>query len=116
MYGAYHWLFPVASRKYILVDGNRRIVFERKMAVLPLENQAETLLREIDAHVIAKCGPSARWQEQEACSGTNSGGPVKNRGGYSHLRIGNPSLMLSRPASSCHVHAYPRSVPLYSLS
>jgi hypothetical protein len=54
MYGAYHWLFPVASRKYILVDGNRRIVFERKMAVLPLENQAETLLREIDAHVIAK--------------------------------------------------------------
>jgi peroxiredoxin len=54
MYGAYHWLFPVASRTYILIDGNRRIVFERKMAVFPLENQTETLLREIDAHVVPK--------------------------------------------------------------
>ncbi len=51
MYGAYHWLFPVASRTYVLMDGDRRIVYQEKMAVFPLDKQTETLLKEIDEHI-----------------------------------------------------------------
>jgi len=51
IFGADHWLLPVASRVYFIVDGNRRIVFKKKKALFPLKNQTETLLNAIDQHI-----------------------------------------------------------------
>ncbi|MFW5862615.1 MAG: redoxin domain-containing protein [Spirochaetota bacterium] len=48
IYDADHWLFPVASRVYIIVDKNRNIVFREDTGFSLLENQTETLLKVID--------------------------------------------------------------------
>jgi len=48
LYGAEHWLLPVAKRVYIIVDKDRRIVFYRDTGLSLLENQTETLLKGID--------------------------------------------------------------------
>jgi len=51
LYGAYHWLFPVAGRVYFLVDSDREIVFQKKQRIFPLEDQTETLMKQIDEHI-----------------------------------------------------------------
>jgi len=47
-YDADHWLFPVASRVYMIVDKNRTIVFREDTGFGRLEDQTETLLKVID--------------------------------------------------------------------
>lgn len=51
LYGAYHWLFPVAGRVYFLVDSGRKIVYHKKQKILPLKDQTETLMKQIDEHI-----------------------------------------------------------------
>lgn len=47
-YDAKHWLLPVASRIYIIIDKDRRILFRENTGFSLLENQTETLVRNID--------------------------------------------------------------------
>ena len=47
-YDAKHWLLPVASRTYIIIDKDRRILFRENTGFSLLENQTETLIRNID--------------------------------------------------------------------
>ncbi len=37
---------------HLIIDGNRRIVFERKLAVFPLENQTQKPLDRVDEHIL----------------------------------------------------------------
>ena len=48
MYDAEHWLFPVASRVYMVIDKNRNIHFREDTGFGLLENQTDTLLKVID--------------------------------------------------------------------
>ena len=50
-YDADHWLLPVASRVYIIVDRNREIIFRSDQGLSKLDNQTETLLKAIDEHI-----------------------------------------------------------------
>ena len=47
-YDAKHLLLPVASRVYIIIDKDRRILFRENTGFSLLENQTETLIRNID--------------------------------------------------------------------
>ena len=50
-YDADHWLLPVASRVYIIVDRNREIVYRSDQGLSKLDNQTETLLKQIDDQI-----------------------------------------------------------------
>ena len=45
---AKHLLLPVASRVYIIIDKDRRILSRENTGFSLLENQTETLIRNID--------------------------------------------------------------------
>jgi hypothetical protein len=51
IYDAHHWLLPVAKRVYIIVDRKRNIIFKKDMGFALLENQTETLIKEIDKSI-----------------------------------------------------------------
>lgn len=48
LYNADHWLFPAASRVYIIVNKDRKIVYRKNKGIFLLKNQTETLLKAID--------------------------------------------------------------------
>jgi peroxiredoxin len=48
VYNADHWLLPVASRVYIIVNKDRKIVHRKNKGISLLKNQTETLLKAID--------------------------------------------------------------------
>ncbi|MBA2882742.1 peroxiredoxin [Desulfosalsimonas propionicica] len=48
IYNADHWLLPVASRVYIIVNKDGRIVYRKNKGIFLLKNQTETLLQAID--------------------------------------------------------------------
>ncbi len=50
-YDADHWLLPVSKRVFILVDRNRKIVFQRDTGLAALLDQTTTLIQAIDAHM-----------------------------------------------------------------
>ncbi len=54
IYDADHWLFPVASRTYLIVDKERKILFREKTGIFPLKDQTKTLLREIDKGILPR--------------------------------------------------------------
>jgi peroxiredoxin len=47
-FDADHWLLPVSRRVYLIVDRQMNIVYRKDMGFALLENQTETLIREID--------------------------------------------------------------------
>lgn len=47
-YNADHWLLPVASRVYIIVNKDRKIVYRKNKGISLLKDQTETLLKAID--------------------------------------------------------------------
>jgi len=51
LYGAYHWLFPVAGRVYLLIDSDRKIVYKKEQKIFPLKDQTETLMKQIEEHI-----------------------------------------------------------------
>ena len=52
IYGAGHWILPVASRVYFIVDSNREIIFKKDTGLSVMEQQTEKLLTEIDKHIL----------------------------------------------------------------
>ncbi len=52
IYGADHWILPVASRVYFIVDSNREIIFKKDTGLSVLKQQTKTLLSEIDKHIL----------------------------------------------------------------
>ena len=52
IYNADHWLLPVASRVYIIVNKDREIVYRKNKGIFLLKNQTETLLKVIDERVL----------------------------------------------------------------
>lgn len=51
LYDADHWLLPVASRVYIVVDKNRKIVFRQDAGLSLLDDQTRTLIQAIDRFI-----------------------------------------------------------------
>ena len=50
-YDTDHWLLPVSRRVFILVDGNRDIVYRHDAGLGILPDQTTTLIGAIDAHL-----------------------------------------------------------------
>ncbi len=50
-YDADHWLLPVASRVYLVVDKHRNIIFRENTGLFLLEDQTRTLISAIDQFI-----------------------------------------------------------------
>jgi len=50
-YDADHWLLPVASRVYVIVDKHQNIVFRENTGLFLLDDQTQTLITAIDQHI-----------------------------------------------------------------
>ena len=50
-YDADHWLLPVASRVYLVVDKHRNIIFRENTGLFLLEDQTRTLILAIDQFI-----------------------------------------------------------------
>jgi hypothetical protein len=51
IYDADHWLLPLSKRVYLIVDNKMKIIYRKDMGFALLENQTETLIREIDQNI-----------------------------------------------------------------
>ncbi len=50
-FGADHPVLPLSKRVYLVIDQNMKVVYRKDMGFALLENQTETLLREIDEKI-----------------------------------------------------------------
>lgn len=51
MYDADHRVLPLSRRVYMIIDKNMKIIYRKDMGFALLENQTETLIREIDEKI-----------------------------------------------------------------
>lgn len=51
MYGADHPVLPLSKRVYLIIDRNMKLIYRKDMGFALLENQTETLIREIDEKI-----------------------------------------------------------------
>lgn len=54
LYDADHWLLPVSRRVYLLVDPALNIVFRKDTGFSLLDDQTQTLVREIEKNLPSK--------------------------------------------------------------
>ncbi len=50
-YGADHPVLPLSKRVYLVIDRNMKVIYRKDMGFALLENQTDTLLREIDEKI-----------------------------------------------------------------
>jgi len=48
LYDADHRVLPLSKRVYVIIDKNMKVIYRKDMGFALLENQTETLIREID--------------------------------------------------------------------